>query len=376
MLQLDRLLIHCEENHGRKKTSMKKWIWFAVVAMAAVVILLALGFGIYGLAADAAISSVLLWTVLNYDRATQFASIIYKTFSKVSFWAEKRSISTYLQSTVNILSRIVNSESKDLVPHGLKIKWIDPHKSRDAFIRDENVVICMESSDNQDRNLARATMLYIAADLVHDSRRYVDEDVMKSADFAVARKMLLIDKRIDALRCLNHEFIEPEIEKKPKIRSYLESMKKMDDQGMLTRILLREFSAFDARIIPQPSNKQAEIETVEFTQVVKRVVDKEKGINVTPTYAGQFIRANIMLVARADALFATGQYVRFAEQSASENVDNLYVSARGGNNIALARLVVKDVEKANLYVTEDESRYRSIVDNSYVDTYLAFLRRK
>jgi len=348
--------------------------WVGIVIITILFILLVLYFGIFGGIINGVIGGLLVLVLANYDRAMLLSSSLFKFFSKISFWAEKRSISNYLQGTINIYSKSINSETEtNLLPHGIKIKWAEP-KDRDAFIKEGKAIVCLEPSKNEARNLARATMLYVAEDLVHDSRRYVDPKIMKSADFAIARKMLSMNRKLDALRYLNQEFIQPEINKMPIIASYLQSMEKMDAHGTLTRVLLREFSELDAKLPPQPTNKQAKDETVDLTKVLTKLAEKKRGIDVYPEYRGKIIRVAIMLIARAGTLFLVEPYVRFAKWCAKEKIPHLYVMARGENNISLSQAVIREIEKHRLFRKQNEWKYQSIIENSYVDTYLAFLK--
>jgi len=350
---------------------MKLLKWFFTIAIIAIIVVVTIWFlGIGGIVASIA-WSLLVLIVSNYDRAMQISSHLLTLFRKFWFWAEKRKIANYLQGTIGLCSKKFNEEGEKLLPHGVKINFVKPSE-RDIFLKHGKVVVCMESSYNEARNLARATMLYIAEDLIHNSRRFVDETIMKSIDFVAARKMLMFDRKLDALRCLNEEFIEPETTKIPAVESYILSMERMDTQGMFTRILLNEFSNLDGRLPPTPSNPQAEVETVEFTEIIKELTEKETGVDVYPDQLGQVIRASIMPVKRHGAKVDPIPYVNYAGRCLSQQIFTLYVVARGAN-VALAQWAVQEIEKRRWYVKQKEYLYKLVGEKRPVPAYVAVL---
>lgn len=350
---------------------MKLLRWFYTIAVIAIVVVVLVWLlGISGIVASIA-WSLLVLIVSNYDRAVQISSYLLTLFRKFWFWAEKRKVANYLQGTISLCAKKVNEETENLLPHGVKIIFVKPTE-RDVFLKLDKVVVCMESSYSEARNLARATLLYVTEDLIHNSRRFVEKAVIKSADFVTARKMLMFDRKLDALRCLNEEFIEPEITKTPAIESYILSMEQMDIQGTFTRILLSEFSNLDGRLPPTPSNPQAEVETVEFAEMMKEFSGKEPGVDVYPDQLGQVIRATIMPIKRRGVEVDPVPYLTYAGSCLDKQIFTLYVVARGAN-VALAQWVVEELEKRKWYVKQKEYLYKIFGQRQPTPAYVAVL---
>jgi hypothetical protein len=145
----------------------------------------------------------LLWTFLllvitNLDKAADITASSYKWGKHVNFWFEKNAVEKRLETTIGTASRKINEEAGvGLLPHGVDIKWVAPEK-RDAFLKRGKIVLCLEPSDNEERNLARATMMYVDEDLIAPAQRFVNATIMRSLCFAVARKMLMSDRRLHA----------------------------------------------------------------------------------------------------------------------------------------------------------------------------------
>lgn len=335
-----------------------KWI-IIILIIASSFIILFWYFDFYGLLVALPWSLILL-IVTNLEFVADKIASSYKLGRKVSFWFEKNAVEKRLEVTIGSASKKVNKETGiDVLPHGVDIKWDEPHR-RDAFIKRGKMVVCLEPSENEERNLARATMLYVQEDLIAPSQRFINTTVMKSLCFAVTRKMLMLDRRLHALKCLNTEFIEPEIEKTPQIREYVSGMDAMDKQGFLTRILLRQFSQLDARLSPALTDPQARKETKAVTRLLINFVGrKEEEKLIALDFKGSIFRIHIVPVAKLGKTFDISNFIRAASYSHADNVDIIYVVARG-MNVEVAKLVVSEIENAKLYLKSTDWEYNIV----------------
>lgn len=303
--------------------------------------------------------SILLTVLTNLDRVASAIASSYKLGRKVSFWFEKNAVEKRLEVTIGSGAKKLNAEAGiDLLPHDIDIKWVEP-QDRDAFLKNGDIVVCLESSYNEERNLSRATMLYVEEDLVYESQRFINTTIMKSLSFAIARKLLMLDRKLGALKCLNQEFMEPEIKKMVQIREYVKGMEMMDRQGLLTRVLLREFSKLDAKLSPSLTDTQARKETKSFTMLLKRFVERATGEEMlTLDHKGAVFRIHLLPVAKFER-FNISNFLKAVSRCNDENIDIIYVLARG-RNVVLAKFVISEIEKTKLYLKNKDWEYNII----------------
>ena len=349
---------------------IRKWLTLAVVIVASFAVLIWY-FGIAGLVAGI-FETLLLLVLTNPERAMGVLASLFALGRNIHFWFERNAVEKRLESTIGLSSKKVNEEGVKLLPHGVDIKWVDP-RDRDAFLKEDKIVVCLESSVNEARNLARATMLYVSEDLIRESQRFVDRKVMKSACFAVARKMLMIDRRLDAFKRLNEEFLEPEITEYPSIKDHVEVMEKLDSEGCFTRLLLKELSELDAKLSPSLSDPRAEKETVSFVQTMKKLSEKQKGIDISPTHRGKVIDVSIMLIAREGVKDPT-PYIKYAKKCWSEGLPRLYVMAQA-KHIMVAVSAVLGIKTSGIYRVEKEWKFWVPKKRGGFEAYVAVLSR-
>jgi len=318
--------------------------------------------------------SLVLTILTNLDRVADVIASSYKLGRKVHFWFEKNAVEKRLETTLHIASGKVNTEAGvDLLPHKIEIRWVEP-QDRKAFLEKGEIVVCLESSYDEEENLARATMLYVEEDLIYESQRFVNTTVMRSLSFAVARKLLMLDRKLGALRCLNKEFMEPEIEKTPQIREYVSGMDILDKEGLLTRILLRQFSKLDAVLSPAPTDPQSRKETKGFTKLLTHFA-KRKTAERMPflDFKGSVFRIGLIPVAQRKS-FDISKFLKAASTCHQENIDVVYVLARG-MNVILAKLVVSEIEKTKLYFKNGDWEYEIVGRRPRLRAYVAELSK-
>ena len=313
--------------------------------------------------------ALLLIGLTNMDKVFSAIASFYELSSSISFWFEKNAVEKRLESTIRTTAKKVNQEAGALLPHGIDIKWVKP-MDRDAFLKQGKVVVCLEPSSSQDRNLARATMLFVETDLIRESQRYVDPVVMKSTKFVISRKMMLFDRRYDAIRCLNEEFIEPAIKNESQIGEFVLALAAIDDNGLLTRVLLREYTKLDAKLFSKSSPRKSFKETRALANMLKVFVERDREEDVPLQMKGQVIRVGLAPVARASTGFCFPVYISRTLKSHKAQIEAVYVMAMGWN-IKYARIVVNAMERKGLYNKCKDWEFKGFRGEKRADMYVA-----
>ena len=342
----------------------------AIAFMIALSFVLSLWYlGLIGIA-TAVPSSIVIIVLTNLDWIASLGASSYKVFRRVNFYFEKNAVAKRIENTIGVASKKVNGEGLALLPHGVKIKWVEPMK-REAFLEEGKVIVCLESSDNEARNLARTTILYVDDEIIRDSQRFIDPQVFRSLCFSISRKLLMLDKKLEALKCLNEEFVEPEAKAEPRIRNYVVSMAKMDEQGYLTRILLREFSQLDIKLSPAATNLNALSETVTFTHFLGTFVQREREEDVNLSHNRRILKVSLMPIARSVVGFNVSSYTGAASRCFDNGINTIYVLA-WAFNIPWAKEAVKAIEQTGKYTKIDEHAFTAVQENRF-QSYLAIL---
>lgn len=352
-----------------KKKSTILWSVFVIATVGALIYVFRLGGAVAGL-----FEIALLYAITNPDKTSGYVGTAYKQLSGLSFWFEKNAVKRRLESIINLSAKRVNEEGIDLLKHTIEIKWVEPPQTREAFLKADKMVVCLEPSTSEARNVARASILYANESVLSNSRRLIHPLVLKAAVFAVTRKMLMMDRKLDALDCLNDEYFKPTLQTNPDIGDYVQTMEKLDNEGLFTRVFLKELSELDAKFPQVISDPEAEEETKTFLDILKRLVNKQKGVDADLTHRGHMIDANIMLVAR-EGNIDPAPYVNYAKRCCDTGLERLYVIAMD-DKVGVARTAVALIKAEGSFSIENEWHYKVKYKKVLLDGYLAVLNRK
>jgi len=291
---------------------------------------------------------IFAYLITHPEVAEKWGAIFWSIFSKISKGAEKRTIALDIQGRLDSFSKCLNSEVPELMPHGVKVEWVTGKITRESFFRDNQVIIRMDYHANQDDNIIRAALEYIARDLLPDSRPYVDEDVMASVDL-ISTKKLIEKERKSALKYYYAEVLGPARRSNAELDRFVVVMNGIDELGYFSRLLLRELQGIGLKkqfSIPEESTKDETKRFLDFLD--QKLVKKKPRVDVDPTFVGESVSVSIVYVAKGELI---GPHLAWINRCVKQKIASIYICARGAYNIALVRRLQNRL-KSSTKVTE------------------------
>lgn len=273
------------------------------------------------------------------EKLEKWASIINRLFSWVSLGFKKRGVAGDIQADLRKTSRLINSQvSKEILPYGFKIKWVD-EETRNAFVKNKEVVVRMKHHRNQAKNFMYATLSYVDFGLIPDVRHLINKNVIRAVELVFSNKIFLDNNRHDVSQIFFNEIFNKEVKKTSTLERYCNIMDGLDSNGLFTRIALKELSELEQNVPSGIPRKEVTGETVGFIKMLERLVRKRPGIDITPDYNGKFIKCSIVLVAKYEAYLLKGirPHLNFINNSIKKGIKTFYICARGDKNISIAK---------------------------------------
>lgn len=307
----------------------------------------------------ATILSLALYFIKNPEKAEKWESILARSVSYWSQRAERKTVGSDIQSDINLFSKTLNEKAGDqILPDGIKIRWEKSMTSREAFLRENRVIVKMSHHRNQARNFLNATLSYVTTGLLPNARYHLDPIVRRSLDLTIIRKILSEKKRNSALQMFFEEVYEPEKTQQPLVEKYNATMEALDEQRMLT-VILREFSDLGLKMYQKAPNDDVKKETKDFLEFADKIATREPRVDVPLDFKGDTIRSSIILIARPE-LAARGTAAPFMGavlHCVDEGASTVYVAARG-RGVEIARKVGNAFEASPIVrrVSELEKR--------------------
>jgi hypothetical protein len=289
--------------------------------------------GIWGIPA-------VLYAADHWERVEAIGGRLIGIFGRASSHAERVGVTAELQGNINGARREMQAELEGVLPHPVRIKFVRRPEDL-AEIREGEVVLALGNHRRKAENLARATLAYTSTDLIRTARPYVDPAVLRSTDYAVAKRILQRSSS-EALDYFLNTMWAIELDGSPAIRALAHRIDAIDRQGLLTRILLTEFLEIGRRYYPAFAPPGLHAVTLEFVDHLYRIVTKapDEDLGGQLVFQSGPIRVGVVLV--ADRLVAdragARPYVWRCLHDIKTGCAAVYLLARGSNTRLMAEV--------------------------------------
>ena len=259
----------------------------------------------------------------------------------MSLWLEKSGVAKDIQSDINSFTKNVNSQTKEpILPYDAKIKWVKG-TTREAFVREEKVIVRMRHHKNQAKNFLYATLEWVNKGLIPQARHLLDKSVRRAVDLIFINKFLVEKKRFDARQLFLDEIYEREAKKGSILERYCNTLDKLNDKGLFLGVVVQEFSSLGKRTGSAIPDKKTRFETISFMNMLERLANKPPGKDVNPTYIGENIKCSIVLIARYETylMYGLDPYLNWINKCCEKGICSVYVCARGDANTMIVKKI-------------------------------------
>lgn len=280
-------------------------------------------------------TSIIFWIpaiyfILRYQDKLQIAWGVISSFLSFWKWCRKSSIKNTLEGNLNSFARRINGEFDDLILPKAKIEFVN-EKNIESFVNNNQPIIRVNFSRNNNENLANAALSYVKVALLDRARNYIKKDIASSIDLNIARRMLIEYKQSEPVSYFDSRFLLPEFEKVPDIKNYYNRVQEIDDAGLLTRLLIREYKDLGDAIFPAVPAEEHYLESIEFFNFVHALSIREKDEETPLCFNKKHIHLGVILVSKRTTYETYGleAYLRRIRLLTRYGVTTFYLFARG-----------------------------------------------
>ncbi|MCK4731457.1 MAG: hypothetical protein KAT65_03270 [Methanophagales archaeon] len=140
---------------------------------------------------------------------------------------DRRAVASSIQDVVNGTCEKINEKAPDILPHALKIEWIQS-ESPEVFIKDGKAVVRLKHYVNQDRNIVDATLLYLNKGLLPQAKVYLDKTLHKSCEYKVATQVFAARRDTGAYAYFIENELNPTINTDADFKQDLQMLEDLD----------------------------------------------------------------------------------------------------------------------------------------------------
>lgn len=271
---------------------------------------------------------VILVLIVNADKVSIIISSFWEPFAKFFAFAKKKQLSTIVSGT--IASSVKNQGLKnDIIPSNLKVVWIDK-ENPETFIQNSQVIVRIKQSSNPHENLVTAVSEYVNNGLLHNVKRYLNQDVMSASRILMTRKVIQEASK-NSLDYLDEKYIIPKMNNDPELKDIYDDLVKIDHNGMFVNILLNEFQKAGMSIYGEIPDPELIAESKEFMHHLYRIAAKVSTEPRDLCFNRDYFKVAIFLTASTRTLKNSGitPFIRAAYQQLTDGIETLYIFGLG-----------------------------------------------
>lgn len=272
------------------------------------------------------------------EKFEKLIALLSKYGRNIFKFAEYRYVKYDIQGTINDYIARANRKTPHMPKVKADIKWVDKNQTQDAFINDEKIVIRMQKSDNQNKNLINATMAFVSKGFLQRAKHYVSKTQRESIDLFVCYDILK-NERSDILEQFVTDYLQKGFEN-DKTSGFFEQYFNINNAGLFYPVFVQELTFIGSKAISKKKDTQHIIEEVKkLIAFLVSFAKREIGQDTVSEYNGLYSKFAIRIVGKAFKVKKEGErvYVNNIKKVAPD-VETLYlIGAR--DNVKFIRSV-------------------------------------
>lgn len=247
--------------------------------------------------------------VKNPDLIEKWASITNKILADLGIMVNRtrrNSIKLDLQSRINLFTREVEDKAPYLENVKVKIEWIDTSTSKEAFLKNGNVILRLRHDDPQDLNFVHGAYWAVSTKLLPRVKRYISPTQKKAVDVYVAGK--IIEKKDFHLRehFLDH-YINPLVDKDDQVKELFEKFISIDQVGAFYPVFLQELYFLGVKIYGGLQSDNIINEVQKMADYLFNFATRSVGQDMNERYfSGDFCKFGIVIVGTGEKMSMNG----------------------------------------------------------------------
>lgn len=271
---------------------------------------------------------IAIYAVLKYynnvrNFLSDCISLCARTFGWFKSTSTKLSIETNGTYSINELNRIV----PELNLPELSIDWVKSDDHGRVILEPGKAIVLLKYDRDNTQNIINTTASYIKQTLLLNTKPFLDEGIRKALDFAVIRLFLNNTKQKDYIVTKYVDSCREDIDT---YGDSFEKVTRVEDEGLLTRLLLREYAVLGNKLVGHTRNAEITTETKSFLDFVHNIAIREFDEQTPLAFNERKMKVAVLLVAKLETYAEAGiePYVRRIREGFANGINTFYLLAR------------------------------------------------
>lgn len=284
------------------------------------------------------------------------SSFMAATFGWFKSTSTKLSIEMNGIKSIDNLNRIV----PELGLPELSIEWVKTDEHGQVRLEPGKAIILLKYNKDNTQNIINTTAAYVHKTLLQNSKPFMDKGISTAIDFSIIREFL---NNTSQKNYIVTQFVQSCSDDIDLYGDAFNKVIKVEDEGLLTRLLLREYAVWGNKLAGKIRNHDYEQESVQFLDFIFNIASREFDELTPLVYKKGSIKVAILLVAKYDTYAEKGiePYVRRIREEFADGVNTFYLLARNDKINILNQVYGQIISSGNYNLLNGPEVYKDNV---------------
>lgn len=311
---------------------------------------------------------IIIWLLWVAATKPENFQIYFGFFQKILAYPfkfiRKTAIKNNIEGPCTKALKSIASELPDLEIPSLNIEWVNK-ENLETKLKEGKAIVRLKFEDDETKNIIKATSVYVKDAFLKHAKPYLAKSFREAIDLSITKKILL--KSTKNSITLSY-FIDENSNLEDVVSEKCELIEEIDDNGLFTRVLLRELDLFGKKLNGRHIKDEYKKEADEFLQYVDEIATREFDDDTPLAFSKQIIKAGVVLVAKPETYTNYGikPYLRRIKLGIAKGIDSFYLLARGGSVEILKAVATELLNTGNFILINQPKEYKDIKNRSAI----------
>ena len=259
----------------------------------------------------------LLYLALYPEKVEKWAAMLWRLLQGIRYlwvYANKKYIKHDLQGRVNDFTKRLAQEVPSLKGTGIRLEWVSGRTTREAFLQNGEVVVCLRKENSNTENFVRASMLYISNALLSRAKRYISPSQGEAADLYVGYQLFRSQKP-EVVDAFVDGWLHPQIgHAGNRSATYFQQYDKIAESGLFFPLYLHQITLLGNKVFGKRRDNLIIQEVDRLIDFLEIYSQRKVGEEGQLEFEGQHCKFGIVIIGKScKVAHGKQQYVNFIQ---------------------------------------------------------------
>ena len=274
----------------------------------------------------AIIIAILISCLFNYDKIKLLYTDVCCWTAKKIGWCKRSATKLKIEQVCSDGFKSIIQEVPELELPKININWVSDGESK-VQLNDGEAIVFLKYNPDNSQNIINITSAYVKETVLPIPKTYMSSKVRNAIDYTVIRKCLL---EMPQKHIIVNNYIKENHEIITQNQAEIEKVCNIDDAGLMSRILFREYIEWGNKIYGRNTSEKYQREAADFLNFLYNITSRCYDDNTQLQYISENIKVGVLLVAKVETFAERGEepYVRRIKEGFAKGIRTFYLLAR------------------------------------------------